>query len=742
MEKTTKTTPSYSLQDPQATDLAAGRKLRQTPRRPWATPYARPQQNQSLRGRFLSKLVDPACRLIAGGATRVFPSLFSNPLTNVTLPPPEPQTHGNLDEDVEEHSNGEDQTSSIFGVSQTTGTSTTTDGSKAGSDFAENREGSKGDVSDDRLSEIEKLVEGKTFSRDEINHLIGIINSRAADVPKVDQESGDLILSAGGVRGPMVAHNLRRPTEEKQDDLNKAVWDMATPLPKPTVLNETGSSPIEIAKAYMASRIPEGNLGSKIITSKDERPTMLSDDFASEPFVPLLLPKPSSYWPGSMVQDQHRYLTPQSQRGRFGLHNIPRTPYSRTIFSQSKLKLAHVRDEGNGFLNSSFSPLQQSQTPIHGKLRSNIVDDAHGSVGPIRRIRHKVTAETPSRGSVYSHSSLNDPFLVGNSNVSDGLFCSIKKNLEQRGTSSSSVFQSVDGNRISDIGIPPVHPHSSQTARTILEHLERNLATPKEKSNELKIATSRKRSQSSDANVATSKGHNSLPYLGLDSSKSRDQINNRSPTQWNEDRGNSFSVASPESTIEAQDVKRTSASDLKVDSTITMFGNNAGSSVDFGKNQDSQSKNAHKDLSKVTDAATSECLQKPCSNSLGNKPVLASISVKKPEQRWMFTSDNSSGFTFPVPASSGVSSEPPTPSIMPSLSGSSLHQPKEEHTGPSYSFGSNRSSTTLVFSFPSTSSASKHVDASDITFNFGSDRSSRISFSSIGKKYHMLQTQE
>lgn len=154
--------------------------------------------------------------------------------------------------------------------------------------------------------------------------------------------------------------------------------------------------------------------------------------------------------------------------------------------------MVDVGDEGNGLPNGSFSPLKHSQTPVYGqfKLRSNVVDDGRGSVGPIRRIRHKGTAESPSRGSVYSHSSLNDPFPLENYNVSKGLFPSIKKNLEQAGTSSSSVFQRVNSNRSSELGVPPVHPHSSQMARTILEHLGRNLATPKEKSDELKIATS------------------------------------------------------------------------------------------------------------------------------------------------------------------------------------------------------------------------------------------------------------
>ncbi|XP_040968719.1 uncharacterized protein [Gossypium hirsutum] len=107
-------------------------------------------------------------------------------------------------------------------------------------------------------------MEEKTFSRGEINHMIEIMNSRSADVPKVHQECKDIILSARGAKDTIGPQNLRRPTEGKQDDSNKAVWDVATPLPKPT--------------------------------------------------------------------------------------------------------LDHVQDKGNGFLNGSFSPLQQLQTPIYGQM--------------------------------------------------------------------------------------------------------------------------------------------------------------------------------------------------------------------------------------------------------------------------------------------------------------------------------------------------------------------------------------
>ncbi|KAL4334140.1 hypothetical protein GQ457_07G041100 [Hibiscus cannabinus] len=434
------------------------------------TPYTRPQQNQSLCGRFLSKLVDPSYRLIAGGATRIFPSLFSKHLTNDSLPLPEPRTNEtvNLDEDREEHPNGEHQTSSTV------------------RDFLHEI------LVVTRVICCYCLIGYHTFFLNEINRLVGIINSRAVDVPKVDQERKDLVLSARGVKDPIVSHNLGRPTEEKQDGSNKAVWDLPTPLPKPTP-SETGRSPIEIAKAYMAVLKPEG------------------------------------------------------------------------------------------------------------------------------------------------------PFTVGNSIVSKSAVSSMKNNLEQGGAGSSSVFPSVDSNRRSEVNIPPVCPHSSQMARTIFEHLERNLVTPKEKSEELKIATSSKISQSSDVNA------NSLPYLGLNSSKRKDQIDNRSPAQGNEHKGNSFS--------------------------LTEFSNNGGTSIDFWKS---------------SGFSNQDCTQ-----------VLASISVSKPEQRWMFASDNSTGFSFPVSASSIASSEPPTPSIMPSLPGSNLHQLKKGLSGPLYSFGgSSRLFPSLIFFVP------------------------------------------
>lgn len=106
--------------------------------------------------------------------------------------------------------------------------------------------------------------------------------------------------------------------------------------------DKVGASPIDIAKAYMGTRTSELGLGSKSLLSNDERISPNGDEFALKPYFPSPSHKPSTCWPGAMLQDQRDYLTPHSERGRYGLHNFPRTPYSRTIFSKSKSRVCGI----------------------------------------------------------------------------------------------------------------------------------------------------------------------------------------------------------------------------------------------------------------------------------------------------------------------------------------------------------------------------------------------------------------
>ncbi|KAG5226104.1 nuclear pore complex protein [Salix suchowensis] len=730
----------------------AGGKLRKPPsRRPLATPYARPPDNQAQQRRWLSKLVDPAYKLISGGANLIFPSFFSKSESVDDDANQEEDDVKSLEEVEEQNATGDDVNLTVNqAASRSTdvaGTSRAAEISKSGSD-SEGHEHQKLGISDhNRLSEIEQLMDRK-FSRDEINRLMEILHSRAVNFSNVEQEKEHSSMTARDVERPAAGieysrksseekredfntaiwgtskiqekgyssmipgvagglaipfKNSTKSTEEKLEDLNTAVWRNSTPLVKSTLPDDVGASPIDIARAYMENRASEVGFGSKSLISKDEGALVLGNLHGSKPFFPSPSPKPSTCWPGAMVQDQRGFMTPQSQRGRLGLHNFPRTPYSRTLYSKSRSQQLQLQGDHDRHLNATPSPFQQSQTPLYGQVNSRdiSVDDVHGSVGPIRRtrIRHKAVTETP-RGSASYHSTLNSP-QVENFNAFEGLFSGVKKSNEKGGTSSPSKFLVADSEpQSSKVNVPSVPPHSRQMAQKILEHLERNVPTPKEKSAELRLASSWKKSLPSNNN-------NSLANDDLDSLRKSDQTDNTISAKATEDRGNLFFKFAPrEVTVQTKAAAKnnTSASDMKA----------------------------------VPNAASSELLSfqmKPPTHSSGNKPVLSSITVGKPDQRWTLSSDKTtSGFTFPVSASSGVNSEPPTPTIIPSTSATVPSPPKDASSIPSYSFGSKKSGPALVFSFPSTSNASIQDNASsDLKFKFGSEKTSRLSFSSIGK---------
>lgn len=228
--------------------------------------------------------------------------------------------------------------------------------------------------------------------------------------------------------------------------------------------------------------------------------------------------------------------------------------------------------------------------------KGKALDDGHGSVGPIRRIRHKVAAETP-RASAYFHSSIKNR-QVENFNISEGFFSGLKKNLEQGGTNSSSKFLFLDSKpQSSEVSVPNVPTQSRQMARKILEHLERNPPTPKDKFAELMLATSWKKPQSSDATAIIPNKHNSLPLLGgLDSSKHSDQADKKNLVNWSEDRGGSiFKLPPMEAANEANGAVNndTSASGIKVDSAVSARGGDAVSSLDFRKTWDSHLMSSH-----------------------------------------------------------------------------------------------------------------------------------------------------
>lgn len=188
-----------------------------------------------------------------------------------------------------------------------------------------------------------------------------------------------------------------------------------------------------------------------------------------------------------------------------------------------------------------------------GKSRGDALDGGYGSVGPIRRTRHKVATQTPPRGSPYVHSSSIGTSQGENSHIRKELLPAGKQNFELGGLSGNSPFQSIDRKPSSfQVG---VHPQSSQIARTILEHINRNSPTPKDKSEELKLAIAWKKPSFSDIPSLNQNGDDSSLLGGFSSGKVINNDNQKRPALEKADKWNSlFKVPPPKSTVKVTDV--------------------------------------------------------------------------------------------------------------------------------------------------------------------------------------------
>ncbi|KAL2340462.1 hypothetical protein Fmac_008402 [Flemingia macrophylla] len=710
----------------EAEERGAGGKLRKPPpRRPPSSPYARPPETAGRR--WISKLVEPAYRLIAGRATRILPSFFSS------SPLPCPTSAAEDQDKLQTGYSHEDDTRRsdihlLASKSSEMAISGKISGKlKSSSDMILVRQDEKVEKSDEnRLSDIELLVKGKKFSRDEFDRLVAVLNSRMMDISNVEQgKENTTLTSMKDDEGLAMAYRLPNfSNEQRHEESTRAILGTSTPLHPSKVRDEIGASPVEIARAYMDSRALEADPSSKSMIHTVESTVLHVGEAVIKPYDPSPSNKSSTCWPGAVVQDS--CITPQSQRSRYGLHNIPRTPYSRTLLTKSKSKLIHVKGDNN---HISSSPLLQSQSTTNLQDKSNVgpSESGNGSFGPIRWTRHKSGAQSSRRP---TYSSLNGPSQRESSGVVE-FFAPVAKSIEPVGTSSNHKPKSFQ------VGDPTVHMHTSLMAKKILDHINRNIPTPKEKSAELKLATKWKNPESSiDFSTILSNEDNGLLKSNDVSPHKYDGFEGKKSTLLNEDKAKYHVDMQPkENTDKSINVRKegTLASDGNVYSSIPGFCN-ISTTQNFGGSQIFSAKSSKEDAVKSTLPSGGHPFvvnqeKKPLTNPATSKPVLPPISIKKPESRWTVASDNGSGFTFPVSASTSAFSELPTPSITPPFSTGDQHQLKEGSVEPSYSFGLKKSNTALVFSFPSTSNTAVQNDAAYLKFNFGLTEKPRLSFS-------------
>ncbi|KAI3816882.1 hypothetical protein L1987_10666 [Smallanthus sonchifolius] len=243
----------------------AGGKFRKRPfrRSTPATPYDRPptvvrNNNPSM----LKKLVDPASRLIYAGANRLF-GVFRKSLPPLSLRPPE---------NNEEPQNGlhkEGGNGNSASISASTG-----------------------------ISELELLLQQKTFTRSEVQRLTSLLHSKTTESPSYAslEKHGD-----------------------KRENVHGAI---STPVVTSRVVEEEIASPAELAKYYMGSR------------PTSQAPRQDSKLLPRTPITPV-----AQKTANSLRNLENGFVTPRS-RGRSAMYTMARTPYSRSpsTFSQQALK--------------------------------------------------------------------------------------------------------------------------------------------------------------------------------------------------------------------------------------------------------------------------------------------------------------------------------------------------------------------------------------------------------------------
>ncbi|KAL9419319.1 hypothetical protein AB3S75_037140 [Citrus x aurantiifolia] len=511
----------------------AGGKFKKPPfrRSTQATPYDRPPTalrnptanvniNNNNNG-WLSKLVDPAQRLIVSSAHRLFASVFRKRLTPPPPPaPPEPEANSeaiNMDQE---------QVATVHAGVQ---------GAIGSRDDLNNSSDNGG------LSEVEQILKQKTFSRSEIDRLTALLQSRTAEIPvRYEQKSHEAIPS-----NSMVLHNRKEApldTPVKENGIGNQV------ISTPVVRDEDIASPADLAKAFMGSRpskVSPSMLGVRGQAFREESTVLSNQLFPSASPVMSLVPRSS----GRVAVPENGFMTPRS-RGRSAIYNMARAPYSR-VHSATTSKGSGLTTDSVAGPSSSQSTLEKNRLTgsKQGSLkrRSSVLDTDIGSAGPIRRIRQKPnllssrTLNSPAFGS---------PLSVRGSGVADA-FQHASSSLQNPALSRETnhgltkMLTENGDNSIPSTSSTPIPSKSSEMASKILLQLDK-LVSSREKS-PAKLSSSMLRGpalkslENVDSSIFVENGqdenrsHGSLddplPEVRGSSSQKRDKVHENGPTK-------------------------------------------------------------------------------------------------------------------------------------------------------------------------------------------------------------------
>ncbi|KAK9912077.1 hypothetical protein M0R45_035952 [Rubus argutus] len=325
----------------------AGGKFRKTPfrRTTQATPYDRPstalRNPSTANSGWISKLVDPAQRLITYSAHRLFSTVF-----NKRLPPPSTEAYHEAKIKDKEKVGMDPPVVQKGAIDKNAAPSTTSD-----------RDG---------FTLLEQILEQKTFTRLEIDRLKELLHSRTVDISVENEQKRSEVIPSKAVVSHDGKENLLKP------HCKIKVASIAT-LFNPCCQYK---SLMKMLLHLQSWQKLTWAVGPQNVPFPSKSPLM------------SVVPRIS----GNGAVLENGFATPRS-RGRSAIHSMARTPYSRVQTSSTFKGVGSTVDTHGGPSSSSQSVWEQIQPSGSKqgvlKRRFSVLDNDIGSVGPMRRIRPK-----------------------------------------------------------------------------------------------------------------------------------------------------------------------------------------------------------------------------------------------------------------------------------------------------------------------------------------------------------------
>ncbi|CAM0876699.1 unnamed protein product [Alopecurus aequalis] len=401
-------------------------------------------------GGWVSRLVDPASRLIAGGAARLFSTVFRKRLAPAPAPPAlEPPASAPPGRDAEPKQDLPESRHIGF---------TPAGGMAKGKDPA----GAPGDKA---LSEVEHLLMRKTFTKVEFDRLTDLLRARTVEPD----------LSA------QVDHHEDKTEKRTRIDGTggSTSHGMAVDHSPPANIPIRGvTSPTDLAKQYMSSRyLKEPQPGMRSQVFPGNKAEAGNTGYYRTSGAPLVqeLKEFNNENPGLPVNG---YMA-SGLHGRSAISRMSRSPFFKgpSDVNASPFKSYHTRT----------SNLAADGRQVL-KRRGTELENERGTIGPIRRIRQKSNmmshykdSNVSPRGNFPPSRTMGSDFAEGSSPLQESP--SSKRLLLETGKSLWTVERhrnNEDGKSSSD-NVPPVPRQPNKMAEKIFEQLNIIAPSPKDK---------------------------------------------------------------------------------------------------------------------------------------------------------------------------------------------------------------------------------------------------------------------